>query len=90
METLNAGSPIYTSGLLTGPIIVLATQASKFKCGIVKIYVSADNTLDSYAYIGMLSANQLQISLDIAASFYIRAELHACDGSEVTIFFLTP
>lgn len=81
-QTLNAASPTYTSGLLTGPIIILATQASKFKCGVMKVLVAADDSdAGNFAYTGIVFRHSDSVRLDIPYPVYVKIEFDACDAA---------
>ncbi len=88
-ETLNSGSLTFTTGLLTGPVSVLTTEASRFRCSVVKVYVSTDDTEGSYSYVGYLSAENPAGLIASGGEYYVRVDLQVCSDAEVYVDFIS-
>lgn len=86
-QTLNSTAPSY-SVEVTGPVTILVTEASKFKCGVLDVYMSVDDSADSYSYLGTLDKNRLSGYIASTGTFYVRVDFKTCDTGEIYVDFL--
>jgi hypothetical protein len=86
-QTLNSTAPSH-SVEVTGPVTILVTEASKFKGGVLDVYMSIDDSADSYSYLGTLDQNHLNGCIATTGDFFVRVDFKSCGSGEVYVDFL--